>query len=122
MNRVRDTLIAARALIEDEKCWTKHVMARDKDGEPCELESCELEDPPVCWCASGAIAHSSRVSLGGVGAMGYLRAALPSWAARNVIDWNDHPDTTHADVLAAFDRAIDLAKEAELRAPLGVWL
>ena len=117
MNKIRDTLIAARALIEDEERWTKGAMARDKNGAPCESGG-----TPVCWCASGAImmCELKKRSADSEGAMRYLREALPPWAMRNVPQFNDNSHTTHAEVLAAFDKAIDLAKDAEVRAP-GMW-
>ena len=117
MNKIRDTLIAARALIEDEKCWTKGVIARDEDGNAWTV-GCT----PVCWCATGAIlCCETEMPPDREGALNYLRAALPPWPARSVPLFNDDFRTTHADVLAAFDRAIELAeKEAEVKAP-GMW-
>lgn len=43
----------------------------------------------------------------------YLLDALPAGADRSVIIFNDNPATTHADVLALFDRAI-AARRKEL--------
>lgn len=31
----------------------------------------------------------------------------------SIVEWNDAPERTHAEVLAAFDRAIEIAKQAE---------
>ena len=44
-------LIAARDLIKDFKNWTTHAFARDKSGEPCEINSKRA----CSWCAVGAL-------------------------------------------------------------------
>ena len=112
MNKIRDTLIAARALIAEEKCWTKGALARDENGV-----ACESGDTPVCWCASGAImlCELKKRSADREGALRYLRMSLPKVVS--IPTFNDYPATTHADVLAAFSKAIDLAKKAEVKVP-----
>jgi hypothetical protein len=98
MTTTREILIAARAKIERPECWTKGKYARDKDGESVTPNSRSA----VCWCAIGAV-----------------HAAYPSDAERTLIrlswfvptkggisTYNDYPETTHADILALYDRAI----------------
>jgi len=95
---VRDDLIAARALIDTPEKWHRGSMA-SFDGK--------------CLCAMGAIRNVLR-------AQGYthwisrtplyqnLRAALPR-GFNQVPTFNDDPSTTHADIMALFDRAIAAA-------------
>lgn len=45
-------------------------------------------------------------------AVGFLHEALPS-PYLSVMHYNDHPSTTKADILALYDRAIDLALKDE---------
>jgi hypothetical protein len=96
----REILIAARALIADLKSWTQGAYQRDAKGRMCKPENA------VCWCSEAAILRSGR---------GF---PAPTWAAADILqsvvgglifDWNDAPDRTHAEVLAAFDRAIEVA-------------
>lgn len=45
----------------------------------------------------------------------YLDQALPRGVPRHVAAYNDRPSTTHADILALFDRAIAKATEQSTR-------
>lgn len=97
----------ARALVE--KGWTQHVFARDAAGG-----SVFEQDPrAVCWCASGA--------LWVVGVNMFTDARRVFMRANGITEtvgipeWNDAPERTQADVLAAFDRAIELASAASAR-------
>jgi hypothetical protein len=86
---VRKALIEAKALIATPERWRKD----GKFGYGTE-----------CLCALGAV----NVVGGAVG-RGHLRQALMDelpapWA--EVASFNDHPFTTHADIMALFDRAI----------------
>ena len=82
-----DKLIAAKALIATPEKWGKGKYKHD--GRRCALI---------------AIDH------GGAGYAGHmaLREALPGDFAC-ILAFNDHPDTTHADIMALFDRAIAAA-------------
>jgi hypothetical protein len=94
---VADKLREARALIE--RGWTQKVGARDSGGTPV----WGGEKAAVSWCAVGAICT--------VGAkMAPFRQAnnLNGWGGISV--WNDAPERTQAEVLAAFDKAIELAE------------
>jgi hypothetical protein len=90
---IRDNLIAARALIDTPEKWHKGSMRHNG-----------------CLCAMGAVADALRAT----GYNGWIRdtyefrelkRALPSGIG-DVPVFNDLPTTTHADVLALFDRAI----------------
>ena len=92
---ISEHLAAARDLIKDPSGWTQGFFARDKSGNEV-----SVRDPSaVCFCASGAISR------------------IPSSASRDRVfrcleeqmngyipKFND--SHSHAEVLAAFDRAI----------------
>ena len=98
-----EALKAARALIADERNWIKGEYDREVEGR-------------TCYCADGALMFATDgvgVPLEGEGnwfAYEGARRALAAHAPRTahgVINFNDAPDTTHADVLAMFDKAIE---------------
>ncbi len=99
---VRDVLVKARELIATPDRWTKGAFARTEAG------AIVPPDRPVaaCWCAIGAL---RRVT----GDTGYRGAfvELQSAADYDLPHWNDAPERTHDEVLAAFDRAIAAAGE-----------
>jgi hypothetical protein len=85
-NPVADVLRRARALIDTPEKW-------------CQGQ-CELGEAK---CALGAI-------LGADPNYAAAALALNRVVAPNIPAWNDAPERTHADVMAAFDRAITLAE------------
>lgn len=100
-----EVLRAARAKITDPKHWTRHVNARDADGEPI-----SPSDPSaVCWCSYGAIAAVDPEDDAGTNACDFLHdAAREKTGHWGVSALND--DGEHSDVLSMFDRAIELAE------------
>jgi len=78
-----DDLIAARALIDTPEKWIRGLFY---DGG--------------CYCILGALNHVHACD----GAFFAIHRALPSGVT--VPEFNDDPSTTHAHVLALFDRAI----------------
>lgn len=102
MSAVADNLRRARALIESG--WTQKEYARGKSGRGVN----ELGNAPVCFCALGAIRRVTRREWDNTEEAKALRAAI---LGRDIIDWNDAPRRTQADVLAAFDKAIELAEQ-----------
>lgn len=99
-----DQLRAAKALIDSPEKWIKGRFAVDKLGL-----TTSYDDPrATCFCAVGACRRYCF--------RGDLDEALPESfvalgkKASPVVEFNDHPDTTHADVMALFDRAIALAE------------
>jgi hypothetical protein len=93
MGTLKDDLIAARALIDAPEKWCKGI----KSG---------------CNCAMYAIAAISLTRWPDNSAA--LRRAVPRSFKRDglgdlVVAFNDAPDTSHADVMALFDRAIAAA-------------
>lgn len=111
-----EILKAARELLSDESRWTKEASARTIAGE----ETDALSRKAVCWCMDGAI----EKAMGGWSSCRdeYSKAADALAASTHdgigvlhrdeFVLFNDDPKTTHADMLAAFDRAI-AALEAE---------
>jgi hypothetical protein len=104
----RELLRHARELLSDPTHWTKGAEARAEDGDECGIEYA------ACWCADGAMRCA---------ALRYGRAAWRE--AKPTIEclvpglvgleqFNDMPATTHADVLALFDRAIAKLSEVQL--------
>lgn len=104
MSTLADTLRDARALIDTPEKWTQRTIARDADGRTVPAVSSEA----VCFCAEGALVRASNDSGWTTLARVMLRAVLPDDLPVHV--WNDARERTHADVLAAFDRAIEAAK------------
>lgn len=89
-----DVLTRARALIEDPRDWCH--------GAPVS----SVEAP---YCAMTACYAGSREQYAPAYAAAVLRlsAGIKNSSRRMAVaDFNDHPDTTHADVLALYDRAI----------------
>jgi hypothetical protein len=98
---VRDDLIAARALIDTPEKWGKGDGGYNGP-----------EKPLLCaYGACGAVAqkHGSFIALTAA-----LDRALPDEMPEGLDPYdgletpafNDDPDTTHADIMALFDRAI----------------
>ncbi len=102
----KEILIAARAKIEAPERWTQGEYARNKRG------GCVDENSPsaACWCIVGAIGSVSMEQQHA--AWGPLIAAIGGPANLHIPNWNDAPERTHAEVLAAFDRAIAAAGDA----------
>jgi hypothetical protein len=108
-----DNLRAARALIEDPKRWTRHVYARDEYG------GIEAIRSGVCFCLLGATARAVNPNIDCrlikvLDEVDFLAQAIgkPDDADPEdlVVAFNDKPGRTHAEVLAAFDKAIELAE------------
>ena len=90
MSTVRENLIAARALIDTPEKWGK-----GRGFVP----------PAHGMCVLGAC---SAAGFNGVGA---LTPHIPTFGV-SVVSFNDHPATTHSDILALFDRAISSQPES----------
>jgi hypothetical protein len=93
-------LIRARQRIAEPKNWGKGRRGYDRPVETC--------------CASEAIEESwgaQKWSLRSAAFRRLYAAASLDYADKrqNIPDWNDAPERTHTEVLAAFDRAIEAA-------------
>jgi hypothetical protein len=103
----------ARKLIADPSAWVKEAFTRKRKGIQC-------------YCAQGALAAAAGIHIVDKDTLSEVPGGLPSEyhiAYRTlskaltslghdgwVPGFNDNPKTDHAGVLAAFDRAIELAK------------
>jgi hypothetical protein len=90
-------LKAARRLLTPKHRWTKGVYSDEREGE-------------TCYCSLGALmaVSSNRYTLGyDVAAYELHKISLKyPKGRRGIIAYNDHPQTTHRQVLSLFDRAI----------------
>lgn len=98
MATVKENLIAAKALIDTPEKWSKGDWS-DNGGCLCALGAANLAATGMFDCVKHDLERA-------------LEAALPtgfrttSGNLRLVPRFNDHRDTTHADIMALFDRAI----------------
>jgi hypothetical protein len=97
----KEMLTEARSLIK--KGWTQGSFAKDVNGNEVDPKSSQA----VSWCSLGAMEaacycpRDSRLPI-----LDILRRAAGTCV---ISDWNDHPNTTKEEILAAFDKAIELA-------------
>ena len=101
----RDTLVAARKLIEKPENWCKFTQAEDK-----EENRVDPNDPNACrFDPYGAIAKAGVCKTKPVRAWAivYLVEALPEKDYPGLEAYND--SHSHADVMALFDKAIEEA-------------
>lgn len=113
-----DILKNARAKLADFDHWIRHDFALDDDGKSVPSNSPRA----VCWCSVGALYSAADIDEddaieASVKAEQILvRAATELFPDRIrghmgvVPNFNDHPSTTHGDVLAVYDRAILIAE------------
>lgn len=87
----------ARKLIERPEGWVKGRDALDRDGNSVYAYSRDA----CAFCAVGAIMRSCDARWGRV-----VSAVKSANGIDALWSWNDAPERTHAEVLAAFDRAI----------------
>lgn len=101
-----EVLAKAADLIEPEGAWTQRDAVLNATGSPCSYEDAE------CFCLFGAV----RVAAGlgefsdptFDGAWWFLERSVAH--GRGPIDWNDAPDRTQAEVVAALRKASELAR------------
>lgn len=103
-----EQLRAAKALIDTPEKWTKGEYATGPHG----TYASQYSDNAVCYCAMGAIERADYLD-GDWGAHFFLRKTAIERGAMGVIDFNDAPTTTHADIMKLFDDAIALAEAAQ---------
>lgn len=95
----KEILIAARKLIEKPENWGR--LARRYRNNP---HSCCVSESLEQVCAGP---RGFNTSLFLFAARTFAKAADTPGP---ITDWNDAPGRTHAEVLAAFDRAIEAAR------------
>jgi hypothetical protein len=99
---ILQALIAARAKIDAPEKWTKGAMARDKNGNSVEHDASDA----VSWSVAGAMETGPWFNH----AFNLLEEFLPE-PLRFLDGYEDDPATTHADIMALFDRAIAAERE-----------
>ena len=106
---IKDRLRAARALIDQPEKWTQGTMMHDAGG----MAVFRTGGPVVARCVRSAI---KEACVGFVG-LEHWEIMVPLMDSINrhsenvhgLTGWNDAPERTHADVMLAFDRAIEEA-------------
>ena len=98
-DETRAVLLAAADLLEPEGAWCQDQMALDARGKPTIASS-----PNACrWCASGAIiAVSVRKLQARLNARVAIRESL---GVASLTEWNDAPERTQDEVVAALRAA-----------------
>ena len=94
-----------RERIEKAEAWTQHAAARNAEGMKCTTDSPEA----VCWCTIGSFWASSYVVKTSEEFLAAVFNYLQDQMGNDVAKFNDNH--THAEVLAAIDRAIIVAEE-----------
>lgn len=91
-------------LIADPKKWTKYAAARDHHGASVSPR----DRRAACFCARAAIRRCYGFD-GEAAALAAVAAAIPGDGAPHskLIDWNDRPERTHAEVVALL-KAVDV--------------
>ena len=93
-----EILTAARALVA--RGWCQNASARDTND--CDVHY--LSPSAVRFCMSGALAVATANNFEFDKAKNYIGVGFIPY-------WNDAPERTQADVLAAFDAAVELARK-----------
>lgn len=101
---VTDLLTIAMALLASPDRWIKSVYAENGGG----IRVAPRNAFAVRFCGMGAVYRCSRLLASrGVfqGAARQLTKAVPAPHICHFSTWQDRPEVTHADILAAFERA-----------------
>jgi hypothetical protein len=102
-----DVLRAARARIDSPEKWCQHVCGRDAEGweiSPSAFNADEVEHAVSCCAVASLLAVAPQESARP--ALYALAQAVGMDDKLDLISWNNAAERTHADVMAAFDRAI----------------
>jgi hypothetical protein len=113
-NKVQHIIEGAYKLLSHPERHTKGAFARNKKGYPCEIGSTAA----FSFCLSGALHKSGEALQYPSPVFAYASdlvsaALLPSRGHRDKPTFNDHPKTTHADVLEVLRKAYKLAENWE---------
>lgn len=93
-----------------EKGWTQGAFARNSVGDAVNEDS----EQACAWCVTGALMAAPRIAVDDA-ARFYLHKAIASIddaSQHSLASWNDAPDRTQEEVLAAFDAAIKIARSS----------
>ena len=99
--RTKEVLTNAKALIE--RGWTQGAFAYDTIGkvvDPTHSSACT-------WCIAGAVWRVVGFNANALDAYRNTCSILDNLVEFNTVsEFNDHADTTQADVLSVFDEAL----------------
>ena len=98
-----EILLAARAKVEAGWCQGIYTEAMDAAGNVVDPTS----DDACRWCMLGGIKAVADNYHQVHAAYEFLKQAIPS----GPVAWQENPERTHSEVLAAFDRAVELSRE-----------
>jgi len=104
---VADILTAAADLIDKPGAWTQHVFAKSSPDATDHLSG--YDPKAVCWCALGAMEAAAGEELSCMAIFGQAETFLVAEVG-NVPSWNDAPNRTQAEVVAALRAAADKAR------------
>lgn len=99
-----EILIKAKGLIDTPEKWTQGEFARSEKG----LSVQPTSPRATCFCSVGAI---RKIGSRGCGGVHISYDLLSGVMGGSVINFND--THTHAEVMAAWDEAIKIAREKE---------
>ena len=109
MNESTIILTKAKNRISNPNAWMKGAYSNQMD-----------DTYPTCWCSFGAVdsvaADLKSDYATNRNVLTLLIQSIPDGHIRNVINYNDDPETTHTDVMEMFDRAIELSEDQTLDA------
>lgn len=110
---IKTRLQAARALIDQPEKWTQGALNRDARGNSVVFASPDVE--VLSCCAYGAIMNACMGCEYFEIACYLLKSINRHWTERSayyfrLTSWNDAGCRTHAEVMQAFDRAIEDAQ------------
>lgn len=94
-----EVLVKAKELLSDPEKWYKGYFAVNKNGKNVS----SISDKAYKWCMTGAL---SKVCPYDVDARHAAIDQLTFTLREGIPGFNDAPDTTHQDVMNAFDKAI----------------
>ncbi|WP_420478274.1 DUF6197 family protein [Brevundimonas sp. FT23028] len=127
MATVSEILTKAADLLETPGAWTQGAEYRNEAGEDISDFDDDADDlpadlTPVCWCAAGAIWCQPISTPEKVAACEALAAAIGSGDRYEVPKWNDAPERTQAEVVAALRTAASQAEAATGAQPIHPWM
>lgn len=114
--KTSEALIQAKALIADPKNWTQGAYARNENGD----RRWSNDEDAVCFCSLGAMSRvttqlEDRNDCRGNDIYYFGTRILETAMEEPVSIFNDEHD--HSEVMAAWDKAIEVAKQAEAARP-----
>lgn len=99
-------LHVAGDVLEQPGAWTQGYYARNKKG----ISTSYVDGDAVCWCAAGMLLKMGGMD-GIAEAVDYLCRVAGVIGTGSLADWNDKPERTQEEIIAAFRQAEQLAKD-----------